>query len=311
LVASGGPDNTLTFTGWSLRESGQGNHWNVLGGFTALFGNIQIAPNFLYQRPIEEALPNIPGAVDPVTGRFFPGVTPRNIIDDPFSVRGNQEMAAYELLVVWDPTPATFFWQFDNRAQEDSPMSLGLDLVYRDFRGVQDAGIGVLADQSQFAFDGSVPEEDLFEASLQARGKIDGVRYSALIYGGEGQPNGDDDRVVQRFGVNYELSYKRMFLQGFIKIDDWGPYDFHRDFNFTFPLQTMVDVSYGATLPSWLYEGYTRIGVRTQWRLLNDLSPRTRLDELAPRQTRLFSNLGDGDNLGYELEVLTYLNITL
>ncbi|MEO1171769.1 MAG: glycosidase, partial [Myxococcota bacterium] len=127
---------------------------------------------------------------------------------------------------------------------------------------------------------------------------------------GEGQPNGDDERVVTRFGVNYEVSYKNLFVNGFVRIDDWGPYDFHRDFNLTFPLQTMLDISYGATLPSWVYEAYSKIGIRTQWRLLNDESPRFRVDPEVPTQTRLFSNLGDGDNLGYELEVLTYLNIT-
>ncbi|MEO0593573.1 MAG: hypothetical protein AAFZ38_08340 [Myxococcota bacterium] len=311
LVAGGGPDATLTFTGWSLKESGQGNHWNVLSGLTYLLGNVQIAPNFLFQKPLEEALPNIPGFVDEQTGQFFPGVAPRNIVDDPFAVRGNQELAAYELLIVWDPTPATFFWQFDNRAQEDSPLALGLDLIYRDYRGVQDAGIGVLGDGTQFPFEASVPEEDLFEASIQARGIINGVRYVALLYGGEGQPNGDDERVVERYGLNYEVSYKRLFINGFIRIDDWGPYDFQRDFNLTFPLQTMLDVSYGAVLPRWMYEGYTRFGVRTQWRLLNDFSPRFRVDEANPTQDRLFSNLGDGDNLGYELEVLTYINITL
>ncbi|MEO1174984.1 MAG: glycosidase, partial [Myxococcota bacterium] len=73
LVASGGPDATLTYTGWTLKESGQGNQWNVLGGFTARYGNLQIAPNFIYQKPLAEALPNIPGFADPVTGEFFPG----------------------------------------------------------------------------------------------------------------------------------------------------------------------------------------------------------------------------------------------
>ncbi len=309
IVASGGPDATLTYTGWTLKESGQGNHWNTLGGFTYLIGDIQIAPNFLYQKSIAEALPSIPSGTDIFTGQFFPGVSPRNILDDPFSVRGNQELMGYELMIVWDPTPATFFWQFDNRAQEDAPMALALDIVYRDYRGVQDAGIGVLANGSFFPFASSVPAEDLIEVNIQARGKANGVRYAAVLYGGEGQPNGDDDRVIQRYGLNYELSYERWFINGFIRIDDWGPYDFHRDFNLTFPLQTMLDVSYGATLPSWVYEAYSRIGIRTQWRLLNDFSPRFRVDDESPTEERLFDNLRNGDHLGYELEVLTYLNI--
>ncbi|MEL6548552.1 MAG: glycosidase, partial [Myxococcota bacterium] len=222
---------------------------------------------------------------------------------------GNQEMAGYELMIVWDPTPATFFWQFDNRAQENAPMALALDIVFRDYRGVQDAGIGVLGNGTLFPFANSVPERSLLEVNLQARGIIDGVRYAAVLYGGEAQPNGDDERLVTRFGLNYELSYQRWAVNGFIRIDDWGPYDFHRDFNLTFPLQTMLDVSYGATMPNWVYEAYTKIGIRTQWRLLNDFSPRFRVNELAPTQDTLFGSLGEGDNLGYELEILTYINV--
>jgi hypothetical protein len=53
LVAQGGADQTITFTGWKLKDSGSGNQYNFLTGFTYLIGDLQIAPNFLWQKPIE------------------------------------------------------------------------------------------------------------------------------------------------------------------------------------------------------------------------------------------------------------------
>jgi hypothetical protein len=34
LVANGGADQTITFTGWKLKDSGSGNQTNFLTGFT-------------------------------------------------------------------------------------------------------------------------------------------------------------------------------------------------------------------------------------------------------------------------------------
>jgi hypothetical protein len=52
LVANGGADYTKTYTGWRLKDSGSGNQYNILTGFTYTIGDFQIAPNFLWQKPI-------------------------------------------------------------------------------------------------------------------------------------------------------------------------------------------------------------------------------------------------------------------
>ena len=89
LVASGGADNTRTLTGWTLKDSGSGNQSNVLAGFTYQIGNFQVAPNFLWQKPLVGPMPN---------GIEAPGRL-RNILDDPFAVRSNRETTAGELLL--------------------------------------------------------------------------------------------------------------------------------------------------------------------------------------------------------------------
>ena len=74
IVANGGTDQTQMFTGWRLKDNGSGNQSNFLTGFTVTKGNLQIAPNFLWQKPLVAPMPaNVGGA-----GRL------RNVIDDPF-----------------------------------------------------------------------------------------------------------------------------------------------------------------------------------------------------------------------------------
>lgn len=297
VVAVGGPDQTLTFTGWRLKESGQGNHYNLLSGATWTRGSFQVAPNFLYQKPLVGPLPLINGFFDDETGNFFPGVEPRNVLDDPFVVRGNQEQIAYELLLSYDPTPASFMWSFDNIEREDALLAASVDFVFRNYRQSQDASIGVLGDGTLFAFASAPPAENLWEVNFRAiSNPYADLRLLVDMYAARGQSRGSDERIINRYGASWRATYSRWAFSGFLKFDDWGPYDFHKDFNLTFPLQTRFDLSYGAVVPDWFYRAYTQFGVRGQWRSLDEFSPRFDPDQ---------------PGRGREVEILTYLNVTL
>ena len=300
LVADGGPDATITYTGWSLKESGQGNHYHVLGGATLLVGDFQIAPNFLYQKPIAGPLPAIADYFDSNTGNYFPGVRPRNQLMDPFWVRSNRETIGFELLLAYDPTPATWMWSWDNVFQENAAFAAFLDFVYRHQPTSQDAGVGVAAEGWVFAFDGGAPATDLWEL----RGRIisaptDTFRLVATAYAGEAQSTGSDTRKITRLGADARLIWHQWNLEAFARINDWGPYDYHRDFNLTFPLQTMGDVSYALGSPAWFVQAYTRMGIRGTLRLLDAFSPRFEIDE------------NNDDHLGNEWEIQTYITVQL
>jgi hypothetical protein len=58
------------------------------------------------------------------------------------------------------------------------------------------------------------------------------------------------------------VTYGRAVFEGAVKVDDWGPYDYHRDYNLTYPVQVMADLSWAFDLPQWLVIAYNRIGVR-------------------------------------------------
>lgn len=301
LVANGGADATRTFTGWKLKDTGSGNQVNFLTGFTVMTGDWQIAPNFLWQKPLVDPMPNDIGA----PGRL------RNFIDDPFAVRANRETTAGELLLTYDPTPGSWFYQWDNDRAEDAKIAFNLGFVYRHQPTAQDAHIGFLANRTFFAFPNSAPAQDLWEISSRVVSKVSpDLGIIGNFYGGNAQANGDSDRTIDRFGADLKMIYKKWKFEYQVKINDWGPFDYHRDFNLTFPVQNMFDISTSIGKPDWFILPDTKIGVRGIWRSLDQFSPR-----FAPTQTAEFETEPRLSPVGFpngsEWEIRTYIHINI
>ncbi|GAA3656373.1 glycoside hydrolase family 2 TIM barrel-domain containing protein [Flavivirga jejuensis] len=302
LVANGGADQTQTFTGWKLKDTGSGNQNNVLTGFTYTIGNFQIAPNFLWQKPIVDAMPNDVGA----PGRL------RNIQDDPFAVRANRETTAGEILFTYDPTPGTWMYEWDNDRAEDAKFAFNFGFVFRHHPTAQDAAIGFLADRTSFAFPNAAPAQDLWEAHTRMVSKVSpDLGLIANFYAGNAQSNGSDERLIKRVGGDIRLIYNKLKLIHSFKINDWGPFDYHRDFNLTYPVQLMLDVSTSIGKPDWFVLPNTKIGIRGTWRSLNEFSPRylpnQTTSEFATAPT--ISPVGFGN--GNEWEIRTYVHINI
>lgn len=304
LVASGGADQTMTFTGWRLKDSGSGNQYNFLSGFTYVIGNIQIAPNFLWQQPIEGPIPSDVEA---------PG-RPRNILADPFVVRGNREQVAGELLLTYDPTPGTYMYEWNNDFAEDASFAMSLGIVYRHLPTTQDAAIGIFPDgRTFFPFPGAPPAQDLWEVNGRIVSKLNrNLGFIANLYGGDAQARGSDPRTINRYGGDVRMIYKKVKLSSFVKVNDWGPYDYHRDFNLTFPLQLMADFSSNLGKPGWFELPSTRIGVKATWRSLNEYSPRyAPTYVLAPSGDFVPDPTAIGFDNGSEWEFRTYIQIDI
>lgn len=301
LVANGGVDQTQTFTGWKLKDIGSGNMANFLTGFTYGVGDLQIAPNFLYQKPLVAPMPgdvNAPGRL-------------RNVIDDPFAVRGNRETTAGEILLSYDPTPGSWMYQWDNDRTEDAKFAMNLGFVYRSHPTAQDAHIGFLANRTFFAFPNSAPAQDLWEVHSRMVSKIS--RDFGIIgnfYYGNGQANGDSERLIKRFGGDIRMVYNKTKTTFQVKVNDWGPFDYHRDFNLTFPLQLMLDFSTTLGKPDWFVLPSTTVGVRGTWRSLNQNSPRfSPNNALDFATTPVLSPVGFPN--GSEWEIRTYIHINI
>lgn len=302
LVANGGADNTQTFTGWRLKDSGSGNQTNFLTGFTYSVGKLQIAPNFLWQKPLVDAMPNDVNA----PGRL------RNILDDPFVVRVNRETIGGELLLTYDPTPATWMYEWDNDRSEDAKFAFSSGFVFRHLPTTQDAAIGFLSNRTSFAFAKSAPAHDLWESNTRIVSKISSdFGMIANVYFGNAQANGSDTRLIQRMGADLRLIYNKLKLVSSIKVNDWGPYDYHRDFNLTYPLQMSFDLSTTLGKPDWFILPNTKMGIMGIWRSLNQYSPR-----YLPNQTATIYDTEPiispvGFNNGIEWEIRTYIHINI
>jgi hypothetical protein len=304
LVASGGADNTQTFTGWRLKDSGSGNQMNFLTGFTYnVNSKLQLAPNFLWQKPLVEAMPN---GVD-APGRL------RNILNDPFIVRANRETVGGEFLLTYDPTPATWMYEWNNDMVEDAKFAFSTGFVFRHLPTTMDAAIGFLANRTPFAFDRSAPAQDLWESNTRIVSKLSpDLGMIANIYFGNGQANGDSERTINRVGGDIRMIYRKVKVTSSVKFNDWGPYDYHKDFNLTFPFQGSLDISTSVGKPSWFILPDTRIGIMGIWRSLDQYSPRyspTFVPENTYPPVPALSPVGFPN--GSEWEIRTYVHINI
>jgi hypothetical protein len=302
LVANGGFDNTLTFTGWRLKDSGSGNKNNFLTGFTYTMGKWQVAPNFMWQKPL----------IDPMPGNAGGPARLRNILIDPFVVRSNRETIGGELLLNYDPTPGTFMYEWDNDRSEDAKFAASAGFVYRHLPTSQDAAV-VFPGTGRVptAAAGAAPALDLWEVNVRMVSKLNpNLGIIANLFGGNGQANGSDGRSIERFGGDARIIYKKMKLSSHLKFNDWGPFDYHRDFNLTFPLQFMADISTTVGKPDWFILPNTSLGVQFTWRSLNKYSPRflpNVAEPFAPKPIISPVGFPNGD----EWEIRTYVRINV
>jgi hypothetical protein len=304
LVANGGADNVQTFTGWRLKDSGSGNQMNFLAGFTYnVNSKLQIAPNVLWQQPIIDAMPNDVTA----PGRL------RNVLDDPFFVRANRKTLGGELLITYDPTPATWMYEWNNDQVEDAKFAFSTGFVYRNLPTTMDAAIGFLSNRTSFAFAKSAPAQDLWESNTRIVSKIHSdFGIICNFYFGNGQANGDSNRTINRLGGDIRMIYKKIKVVNSLKLNDWGPFDYHRDFNLTYPLQSVLDISTSVGKPNWFILPDTRIGIMGTWRSLDQYSPRYSPTAIPPNTFPAVPTLSPvGFPNGSEWEIRTYVHINI
>jgi hypothetical protein len=307
LVAEAGPTAIPTYTGWGLKDSGSGNQVNAISGVAVSLGTWQVGPNFLWQKPIVGPMPN-PTDLVGTTGR------PRNTQSDPFAVRTNRETTAGEIMVTYDPTPATWMWAWDNDLREDADFAASVGLSVRKHHTTADAGLFISAEDLVYPFAGATPARsygDLWEVRCRFVNRLGtSARMVSHIVFGPAEPNGNDLRLDTHFSADTRVVWSSLALAGHVKFNDFGPYDFHRDFNLTHPLQVMADVSFTLGRPRWFGLPETRFGVRGTYRTLDRYSNR-----YAPSGVTAPLVPGElypaGLPEGREWEIRTYLHLAI
>ena len=98
------------------------------------------------------------------------------------------------------------------------------------------------------------------------------TRFRFTGYGGSRQSSGSDDRLVVAYGGTLQGWYHQLSVDATIRFNDWGPFDHYRDFNLTFPFQSIVDISSGWMKPD-MEMSRSRVGFRGQYRTMDQYSP--------------------------------------
>jgi hypothetical protein len=275
LVADGGePLKELGHDSTHLPLSEGGNREEVEAGVLMRYGDaIMIYPRVLYRDNLVDAnqfyAPDIPNN--------YLGLTPRNTDDDPFAVTGNRAARSAEIFFTYDPTGETFFYDWDNDARENAKLAFNLGLNYTEFPTATD---------NQLFFDGNTksnllcggvgqPADHVWKASSKiVTNPSRNLRMILRLIGGQQQSTCTAERGAQNF---YEIIGSMSFdgkhhLSGYFKKDAWGPYDFQKQLNFTYPEQYKFDYAYLLDEKRHLHKS-SKVGIRTIYRTLDADSP--------------------------------------
>jgi len=274
LVADGG-DALKTFGVFDpshLPYSGMGNKQEYEAGMIMGFGSLMIYPRVMYRDNLVHANPYIPPSIS--GGVLNPGTSPRDTDSDPFAVLGNREARSAEVYATWDPTGVTPFYDWDNDWREDAKFAMNFGGNYTEYPTFTDANLFFFVPtESNASFGRGLPREDVWSmSSRMVFNPNRNAKYIVKLIRGFDQSTGEPDGGTRDF---FELHAKavlnrRHIISGYFKKDAWGPYDFYRQFNVTFPEQFKIDYSIllgGTALGSVADEDRaTKIGIRALYR---------------------------------------------
>jgi beta-galactosidase len=241
LVADSG--NPLKEQGTELPYSALGNKREIDGGIQINTGHYSFYPRFLVRENLVNANPNI----DPVTTgtTLSQGIGVRNRDDDPFAVLDNREAQSAEFIFTYDPTPETPFYEWNADQIEDAPFAYNIGLTATSYNTATDAELVFNEEFGVNApFGGGLRAEDVYllRSKLFFNPRV-GLNYIVNLRAGKQQSTGETGKAaVDFFGIQGKVIVDRKHIySAHVKIDDFGAYDFQRQFNITFPLQLELE----------------------------------------------------------------------
>ncbi|MEM7563021.1 MAG: hypothetical protein AAF353_08230, partial [Pseudomonadota bacterium] len=278
-----------------LPYSALGNKREIEGGIRFYANPYMIYPRVLYRENIIDANPNI--ASSTVGTTLNPGIDVRNRDDDPFAVLDNREATSAEIYFTYDPTPATWFYDWDIDMKEDAPFAFNIGLTATDYGTATDSHLFFFEDLGQnAAFGEGIDEDDVWLIkSKMIFNQRPGLKTVLNWYVGTKQSTGaPGEDKLEFFSVDGKLILdKKHIFSGYVKVDDFGPYDFYEQFNLVYPLQ--VKLGYARLLDSLGDElRSSQMGVKLFYRELDELSPE-------------FQESGGADD--YMMEIQTFFEL--
>jgi len=272
LVADAG--NPLREFQTTMPYSSLGNKIEAEGGLLVPIGNIWLLPRALWRQNLLDSTPSLDPYID--GSDFFPGLSPRNRDADPFAVLDNREALSGEFFITYDPTPASFFYAWDSDKKEDAPFAFSVGGNFTRYETVTDANLFYYQEGATNApFGSGLPAADVW----LAKGRFilnpsPRFKLIANLEGGKQQASGNPEgELAEYYSLSTDMIFsKRHYVSAYAKKDAWGPLDWYRQFNISFPYQFMVD--YSVLIDNFLDKTISsRLGFRSLLRTLNDDSP--------------------------------------
>ena len=277
LVADGGQVHKTfgVFDPSRLPYSGLGNKQEYEAGVIMNFGNLMVYPRIMYRDNLVHANPFIAPSIVP-GGVLRPGTAPRDRDNDPFAVLGNREARSAEVYFTWDPTGATQFYSWDNDWREDARFAFDFGGSYTEYPTPTDANLFFLEQLGiNASFGQGLPAEDVWSVSSRmVFNPKPGRKYITRLVRGFEQSTGDPNGGTRD---HWQFHWKTIWggkhtFSGYYMKDAWGPYDFYRQFNVTYPEQVKLDYSVllggnaGAFKSAQSENEAARIGIRALYR---------------------------------------------
>ncbi|MBW6513203.1 MAG: hypothetical protein K0B87_00385 [Candidatus Syntrophosphaera sp.] len=272
LVADGG--SPLREFNTTMPFSSLGNKLEFEGGMLVPIGNFWLLPRALYRTNLLDSNPSLEPSIDGTD--LFPGLTPRNRDKDPFAVLDNRQALSGEFFLTYDPTPASFFYAWDSDKKEDARFAFSIGGNFTRYETVTDANLFYYQEgKTNAPFGSGMPAADVWLAKgrfvLNPNPRL---KLIANLEGGKQQASGNPDgELAEYISLATDLVIaKKHYLSAYAKKDAWGPLDWYRQFNITFPYQFMLD--YSVLIDNILDKTISsRLGFRTLFRTLNANSP--------------------------------------
>ncbi|MDP8232928.1 MAG: hypothetical protein P9L91_09730, partial [Candidatus Zophobacter franzmannii] len=293
LVADGG--DALVERESTMPYSSLGNKIVYEAGMLLPFGNVWLLPRAMYRTNLLEAMEVTDASMDGTT--FYTGTTPRNRDSDPFAVLGNRETLSGELFLTYDPTPGSYFYAWNRDDKEDANLAFTIGGNYTEYKADTDAHLFYYQEGETNAPFGSglLSVEEWLAKGIFIMNPIPNFKSIITLEAGQQQSTGNPDGEVTEF---YSIATKfiinkKHYIEAYAKKDAWGPYDWYRQFNITYPYQYKLDYS---LLIDNLFdiEKSSRIGIKALFRNLDEKSP---------------INEGDGIDNDYEFQTGIYYRI--
>ncbi|MGC9361400.1 MAG: hypothetical protein ACP5F3_00580 [Candidatus Syntrophosphaera sp.] len=272
LVADGG--SPLREFNTTMPYSSLGNKLVFEGGMLIPIGNFWLLPRGLYRKNLLDSNPSLEPYIDGTD--LFPGLSPRNRDKDPFAVLDNREALSGEFFLTYDPTPASFFYAWDSDKREDALFAFSVGGNFTRFETETDANLFYYQEgETNAPFGSGLPAGDFWLAKgrfiLNPNPRF---KLIANLEGGRQQASGNPDGDPAKFiSLATDLVFARKhYISAYAKKDAWGPLDWYRQFNITFPYQFMLD--YSVLIDNFLDKTISsRLGFRSLFRTLDETSP--------------------------------------